>query len=104
MNPLSVGLVSIVGLLAVYLYVNQSSSVSDKQSESQAELRCRSAKFDADFARKWNDKPERIKQLEESEEKECGAFQASRETSSTEGVERSKDMKDLQNTIGNMMK
>jgi hypothetical protein len=104
MNAAGVGFASVIGLLAVFLYINQTANVSDKQNEVQSEIRCRTAKFDADFARRWKDNPEIIKRLEGKEGVECNASQVSKENSSINEEKRAHELKDVQDTIGNMMK
>jgi hypothetical protein len=104
MNPGGVALASFVGLLAVYLYLNQSSHVTEHQDEAQAEMRCQKAEFDANFAAKWSDPPEKIVKLNARAEAECKQFEAKRGANEVVRVERAKDTKALQDTIGNMMK
>ena len=104
MNPVGIGLASITGLLAVYLYINQSAHVSEKSDETAAEMRCQKAEFDADFAEKWNDSKEKLLKLKARSEAECKKFDKTREANETVGVERAKNNQELQDSIGKMMK
>ena len=104
MNPVGIGIASITGLLAVYLYINQSSHVSEKNEEMAAEMRCQKAEFDVDFAEKWNDRKEKLLKLKVRSEAECKKFEGKREVNETVGVERSKNAQELQDSIGKMMK
>lgn len=104
MNSVGVGIASILGLLAVYLYLNQSEHVSERQDEMQAEMRCQKAEFDASFAAKWNDPPEKIAKLNARSEAECKQFEAKRGANAVVRVERAKDTQALQDSIVNLMK
>lgn len=104
MNPVGIGFAAVTGLLAAYLYINQSSHVSERSAEAAAEMRCQKAEFDADFAEKWNDSKEKISKLKARSEIECNKFEKKRDANETVGVERSKNTKELQDSIGKMMK
>lgn len=104
MNPVGVGFASVIGLLVVYLYLNQSAHVSDRQDEAQADMRCQKAEFDAGFAAKWNDPPDKIAKLDARAETACQQFDAKKGANAVVRIDRAKDIKALQDTIVNIMK
>ncbi|MBC3864318.1 hypothetical protein H8K32_19640 [Undibacterium jejuense] len=104
MNPVGVGIASVLGLLAVYLYLNQSEHVTNAQLEAQADMRCQQAQFDRSFAEKWNENSDKLKKLEGKEEDECKRFEARRKQSEVVQVQKQADDKELKETIGNIMK
>ena len=103
MNPVGVIGVSIVGLLAVWLYLNHSDQVQLQQTQQQAEMRCQQARFDVDFAKKWGD-GDRKTELKDREKKACGESQAAQANTQTQGAPIKADQAELKATIGNMMK
>lgn len=104
MNAVGIGLASITGLLAVFLYINQSAHVSEKNAEAAAEMRCQNAQFDADFAEKWNDSKDKLSKLKKLSEAECKKFENIRKLDEVVSGERIESTKELQDSIGKMMK
>ncbi|MFZ6727674.1 hypothetical protein ACO0K2_19495 [Undibacterium sp. MH2W] len=104
MSPTGVGIASVIGVLAIYLYMNQSEHVTNAQIEAQADMRCQQAQFDRSFAEKWNESPDKLKKLGEREEGECKRFEASRKQSEVAHVQKQADDKELKEAINSIMK
>ncbi len=104
MNVVGVGLASVTGLLAVWLWLGQSERVQTKSDETAAELRCERARFDADMARRWGDGPEQFKKLDTRAQGECDRYEGKRSDNEAAKTAREGDNADLKNTIGSLMK
>jgi len=104
MNIAGVGLASVTGLLAVWLWLGQSERVQTKADEQTAEMRCERARFDADMARRWNDSADQVKQVDQRAKSECDRFEAKRNETDQAKTTREGDTADLKDTIGSLMK
>lgn len=104
MNIAGVGLASVTGLLAVWLWLGQSERVQTKADEATAELRCERARFDSDMARRWGDSADQVKKVDQREQSECDRFENKRTETETAKTAREGDSADLKNTIGSLMK
>ncbi len=104
MNVVGVGLASVTGLLAVWLWLGQSERVQTKTDETAAELRCERARFDSDMARRWGDSPEQVKKVDDRAGSECDRFEVKRGENETAKTAREGESADLKNTIGSLMK
>ena len=104
MNATQVGLASVLGLLAIYLYLDHESRSSQAQTEATAERRCAQAAQDADFARRFGDPPAVVASRAAAAGKECATYAQTRTVSASQVDQSQQGRKDLQDTIGNMMK
>ena len=104
MNGTQVGIASVFGLLAIYLYLDHESRTTQEISQATTERRCTQARQDADFSRRFGDPPAIVASRATVAETECGAIAASRAQAASQAEQSQQGRKDLQDTIGNMMK
>lgn len=104
MNIFGIGAASILGLLAVYLWLGQDERVTSKQDESAAEMRCERADFSLDMAAKWNEPAEHLAKLRQKAEAECKTFEVKRSESSITNAASAEENKQMKDSIGTLMK
>jgi hypothetical protein len=103
-NGTQIGIASVLGLLAVYLYLDHESRTSQEIAQATDERRCSQARQDADFARRFGDPPALVASRAVVAERECGAIASTRAQAASQAQTSQQGRKDLQDTIGNMMK
>lgn len=97
MNPLAMILLSVTGLMGVYLFVLYGDQHEQKQQEAVIHHRLESEKFDKDFRDAWNgqalapdpDQAQRVKKLE----LRAGEIETRRKAAEAETRRASEDIK-----------